>query len=90
LRDEVGGHAPLSAPTIARVNGQFREEFDVWKARRLDHEHYVYMWVDGVVRHEALWKPSGDERAPPTARRSASMKLRAARTWRQMERREQL
>jgi putative transposase len=48
LRALLGEHAPLSASTIARVNGQFREEFDVWKARRLDHEHYAYMWADGV------------------------------------------
>ena len=48
LRALLGEHAPLSASTIARVNGQFREEFDIWKARRLDHEHYAYVWTDGI------------------------------------------
>lgn len=48
LRALLGEQAPLSASSIARVNGQFREEFDIWKSRRLDHEHYVYVWADGV------------------------------------------
>ena len=48
LRALLGESAPLSASTIARVNGQFRSEFDAWKSRRLDHEHYVYVWADGV------------------------------------------
>jgi putative transposase len=48
LRALLGEAAPLSASTIARVNMQFRSEFDAWKSRRLDHEHYVYMWADGV------------------------------------------
>ena len=30
------------------MNTQFRSEFDAWKTRRLDHEHYVYTWADGV------------------------------------------
>jgi transposase-like protein len=48
LRALLGEAAPLSASTIARVNTQFRDEFDAWKVRRLDHEHYVYTWADGV------------------------------------------
>ena len=48
LRALLGEAAPLSASTIARVNTQFRSEFDAWKTRRLDHEHYVYTWADGV------------------------------------------
>lgn len=48
LRALLGEAAPLSASTIARVNVQFRSEFDAWKSRRLDHEHYVYLWADGV------------------------------------------
>jgi len=48
LRALLGEQAPLSASSIARVNGQFREEFDIWKSRRLDHEYYVYFWADGV------------------------------------------
>jgi transposase-like protein len=48
LRALLGSDAPLSASTIARVNAQFHAEFDAWKSRRLDHEHYVYLWADGV------------------------------------------
>jgi putative transposase len=58
LRALLGADAPLSASTIARVNAQFRDEFDVWKSRRLDHERYVYIWVDGVH----LGAGPGDER----------------------------
>ena len=36
------------------------------------------LWVADIVRHEALLKPSGDERAPPLTCRSRSTKLRAA------------
>ncbi len=48
LRALLGEDAPLSASTIARVNMQFRSEFDAWRSRRLEHEHYVYVWADGV------------------------------------------
>jgi putative transposase len=58
LRALLGAEAPLSASAIARVNTQFRGEFDAWRARRLDHEHYVYLWADGVH----LGAGPGDER----------------------------
>ncbi|MEO9264136.1 MAG: IS256 family transposase [Candidatus Baltobacteraceae bacterium] len=48
LRALLGADAPLSASTIARVNVQYRGEFDAWRTRRLDHEHFVYIWADGV------------------------------------------
>jgi len=55
LRALLGVDAPLSASTITRVNAQFRAEFDAWKSRRLDHEHYAYIWADGgVSRRGAL------------------------------------
>jgi putative transposase len=58
LRALLGAQAPLSASTIARVNAQFRSEFDAWRSRRLDHEQYVYIWTDGVH----LGAGPGDER----------------------------
>lgn len=58
LRALLGADAPLSASTIARVNSQFCGEFDAWKTRRLDHEHYAYIWADGVH----LGAGPGDER----------------------------
>lgn len=58
LRALLGAEAPLSASAIARVNVQFRDEFEAWKTRRLDHERYVYVWADGVH----LGAGPGDER----------------------------
>jgi putative transposase len=58
LRALLGAEAPLSASAIARVNAQFRGEFEAWRARRLDHERYVYLWADGVH----LGAGPGDER----------------------------
>lgn len=48
LRGLLGSQAPLSASTIARVNAEFGAEFDAWKHRRLDGEHFVYLWADGI------------------------------------------
>lgn len=58
LRALLGADAPLSASTIARVNAQYRSEFDAWRIRRLDHEHYAYIWADGVH----IGAGPGDER----------------------------
>lgn len=58
LRALLGAEAPLSASAIARVNAQFRSEFDAWKARRLDHERFAYLWADGIH----LGAGPGDER----------------------------
>jgi len=48
LRGLLGSEAPLSASTIARVNAEFGAEFDAWKRRRLDSDHFVYLWGDGI------------------------------------------
>ncbi len=48
LRGLLGNDAPLSASTIARVNAEFGAEFDAWKCRRLEHERFAYLWVDGI------------------------------------------
>ena len=48
LRGLLGSDAPLSASTIARVNAEFGAEFAAWKSRRLEHEQFVYLWVDGI------------------------------------------
>lgn len=58
LRTLLGADAPLSASTITRVNAQFRDEFEAWRSRRLDAEHYAYVWADGVH----LGAGPGDER----------------------------
>src|SRR6266540_2560474 len=38
----------------------------------------IWIYLNGHVRHEAPWNPSGDERAPPPGCRSSLVKLRAA------------
>jgi len=48
LRGLLGVEAPLSSSTIARVNAEFGAEFDAWKRRRFESEHFVYLWVDGI------------------------------------------
>lgn len=48
LRGLLGVEAPLTASTIARVNAEYGAEFDAWKRRRLESEHFVYLWADGV------------------------------------------
>lgn len=48
LRALLGESAPLSPSTISRVNMEFHAEFAEWKKRRLEHEQYAYLWVDGI------------------------------------------
>lgn len=38
----------LSASTVARLKQVWREEYEVWRHRRLDADQWVYLWVDGI------------------------------------------
>lgn len=38
----------LSASTVARLKQTWREEYEAWRQRRLDDDHWVYIWVDGI------------------------------------------
>ena len=38
----------LSASTVARLKQIWREEYAVWRQRRLDADQWVYIWVDGI------------------------------------------
>lgn len=38
----------LSASTVSRLKQQWREEYDTWRARRLDRDRWVYVWADGI------------------------------------------
>ena len=38
----------LSASTVARLKQTWREEYEVWRQRRLDDEQWVYLWIDGI------------------------------------------
>lgn len=38
----------LSASTVARLKQIWREEYEIWRQRRVDDEQWVYIWVDGI------------------------------------------
>ncbi len=40
----------LSPRTVARLKQIWREEYAVWRHRRLDADQWVYIWVDGIYR----------------------------------------
>ena len=49
LETLVGPEAKgLSASTVSRLKQVWRAEYDVWRQRRVDHEQWVYIWVDGI------------------------------------------
>jgi putative transposase len=43
----------LSASVITRLTTAWQDEHRAFMARNLADRDYVYLWVDGVVRHEA-------------------------------------
>jgi len=45
----LGKDAPnLSPAVIARLKGEWEEEYRRWQGRELSARHYVYVWADGV------------------------------------------
>ena len=49
LETLVGPEAKgLSASTVSRLKQTWREEYEGWRQRRLDADHWVYIWVDGI------------------------------------------
>ena len=49
LETLVGPEAKgLSASTVARLKQQWREEYAIWRHRRLEDDQWVYIWVDGI------------------------------------------
>ena len=42
------GAKGLSASMVARLKKSWREEYAVWRQRRLDADQWVYIWVDGI------------------------------------------
>lgn len=38
----------LSASTVSRLKQVWSQEYDSWNERRLDKDHWVYLWADGV------------------------------------------
>jgi putative transposase len=48
FRALLGETAPLSPSSISRLKGEWQEEFEVWRTRRLDAHRYLYLWADGI------------------------------------------
>jgi transposase-like protein len=45
----LGKDAPnLSPAVIARLKGEWEDEYRRWQERELSARHYVYVWADGV------------------------------------------
>lgn len=38
----------LSASTVSRLKQQWSDEYKAWCQRRLDKDHWVYIWADGI------------------------------------------
>jgi transposase-like protein len=56
LRGLLGGEAPLSASTIARLKAKWQADLAAWNARPLADLDVVYVWVDGVYVKAGLEK----------------------------------
>ena len=54
LEGFLGTDAGLSAATITRLTVQWQDEARAFGERDLSGVDYVYLWADGIVRHEAL------------------------------------
>ena len=50
----LGSTAGLSGPVITRLTETWKAEQQAFSRRDLSGVDYVYLWVDGIVRHEAL------------------------------------
>ena len=50
----LGSPAGLSAAVITRLTETWKAEQRAFAARDLSGADYVYLWADGIVRHEAL------------------------------------
>jgi putative transposase len=72
-----GSGAGLSAPVITRLVAAWQADYEVFCRRDLSDRDYVYVWADGVVRHEAPFDRAGCK-GPPVVCRSRPLKLRAA------------
>lgn len=38
----------LSASTVSRLKQIWREEYNLWRQRRLEADQWIYLWVDGI------------------------------------------
>jgi transposase-like protein len=77
FRALLGEEAPLSASTMLRLKDSWKAEYETWQQRPLGNRRYPYLWLDGIVRHEAPQYRVG-RRSPPAVCRSRPLKLEAA------------
>jgi transposase-like protein len=78
LEQFLGTSAGLSGPVITRLTTQWQDEAKAFAARDLSGVDYVYVWADGIVRHEALHDRVGVGDLHRRAVVAAGLKLRAA------------
>jgi len=77
LSEFFGTAAGLSASVITRLTRQWQDERAAFARRDLSAVDFVYVWADGIVRHEAPYDRVG-WKDPPVACRSRPLKLGAA------------
>jgi transposase-like protein len=77
LEGFFGSGAGLSAPVITRLVASWQADYQAFCQRDLAEVDYVYIWADGLVRHEAPYNRAGCK-GPPAGCRSRPPKLRAA------------
>jgi transposase-like protein len=74
----LGSAAGLSGPVITKLTGTWKAEQRAFAAREVSAVDYVYLWADGIVRHEALHDRVGVEDLLRPGCRGSWVKLRAA------------
>jgi putative transposase len=78
LEQFLGSSAGLSAATVSRLTTVWTEDYKAFSERDLSDVDYVYVWADGIVRHEALHDRVEVEDLHRRAVVAAGQKLRAA------------
>ena len=56
FRQLLGETAPLSPNTMLRIKEEWEAEYKAWRERPLEHEHFIYVWADGIYLGAGLEK----------------------------------
>ena len=38
----------MSASSVSRLKRQWKDEYEIWRKKRLDEDEWVYIWADGI------------------------------------------